>query len=270
VRRCTNRLADAFRNRDMTIAVGPAAGLILNTGSSNLSSLLAFAEPDVQKALATVLTPGMTFYDIGANVGFYTIMAARLVGPTGAVASFEPLTSNLDIVARNIRANGFSNVTCVRYAIGEADGKGRFILSAQHSWGMLSNGGRRPGLCTGEIAVEVRRLDSLFGQQGLKPPDVIKMDIEGGEAPALAGAVHLLQEFRPILLIELHDTTTAVMRELDRSGYQTSLLGTALPVANVEGNVHMVAVPAELPGGCALIERLQDPLFPRCERCAEV
>ena len=86
-----------FRNRTGRIGRGVGKGLLFNVGSCNAGYLLGTTEPEVQEVLATLLRPGMAFYDIGANVGFYSILAARLTGPTGLVISFEPLPLNFQM-----------------------------------------------------------------------------------------------------------------------------------------------------------------------------
>jgi FkbM family methyltransferase len=270
IRRCTDPLADLLRFRDLTIRTGPAAGLLFNTGGSYLNYLAGgeyAEEADVQVALAALLAPGMVFYDIGANLGIYTIMAARLVGPLGDVVSFEPVPRNLDIVQHNSRANRFSNVTVLPYALGATDGRARFLVSARHDWGMLSNSEQRPNAYTGEITVDVRGLDSLLDRHELKPPEVAKMDIEGGEVAALAGADNLLATHRPILVIELHETAEAVAGVLARHDYKCSLFGSRVPMEQVSGNFHAVAIPSERENCLKLLEHFRDPGFPRCDRC---
>ena len=270
IERLSACVVSGLRNRDVVIRVGAAKGLVLNTGEYNLNYLLPFAEPDVSAALKTVLAAGMTFYDIGANVGFYTILGARIVGAGGTVASFEPLQHNRELVEHNVRANGFSNVQCLPYAVGEYDGVEKFMLSEGHSWGMLAGQGHTPMKFAGEIVVGVRNLSGLVNSGDLKPPHVIKMDVEGGEAAVLRGAIEVIATYRPILFIELHDTTTAVLSELERQGYHTSLFGSTMPVKAVEGNLHIAAVPSEQADRDFLLSRLQSSSFPRCGRCAHI
>jgi FkbM family methyltransferase len=204
---------------------------------------------------------------VGANVGFYTIVGARMVGAGGTVASFEPLHSNRELIAHNVRANGLSNVTCLPYAIGEHDGEQKFMLSEAHSHGMLAGQGHAPMKFVGEVPVEVRNLSGLVSRGALKPPQVIKMDVEGGEAAVLRGANEVIAKYRPILVIELHDTTTAVLRELESQSYHTSLFGSKLPARSAKGNLHIVALPSERTDRDFLLARFQSSSFPRCDRC---
>lgn len=270
IERLSAPIVSGLRNRDFVIRAGVASGLVLNSGEYNLNYLLASAEPDVSEALKMVLAPQMTFYDVGANVGLYTLVGARIVGASGSVVSFEPLEVNRKLVEHNVRVNGFSNVHCLPYAVGQHDGEGKFMLSDTHSWGMLAGQGHVPVKFAGEILVDVRNLDGLINKLGLRPPDVIKIDVEGGETAVFRGAREIIAKYRPTLLVELHDTTAAVLEELGRQSYSSSLLGSSLPVGNVGGNIHIVAVPAEHPDRVAFIRRIQDSSFPRCERCSQV
>lgn len=70
-----------------------------------------------------------------------------------------------------------------------------------------------------------------------------------------------------MLVIELHDTSAAVMRELNRHGYEACLFGSRVPIEHVSGNVHAAAVPSERANCGELLERFRNPGFPRCERC---
>jgi FkbM family methyltransferase len=269
--RGTEWLVGLLRYHDGLVRGGLAAGLRFNTGRSNASYLLAeMGEPDVAQALADVLAPGMTFYDIGANFGLFSLAVARIVGPSGAVVSFEPLPENCRLVEHNAGLNNFRNIRCLRTALGAKDEEGRFLVSADPSWGALAAGERRPNDCTGEITVHIRRLDSLVVQEPIPPPDVVKIDIEGGEVAALAGADNLLATRRPILVIELHETAEAVAAVLARRDYTSSLFGSRVPMDGASGNLHAVAIPSEREDCRELLERFRDPRFPRCERCQAV
>jgi len=137
----------------------------------------------------------MTFYDIGANFGLFSLVATRIVGPEGAILSFEPLPENYRVLEHNVSLNGFRNVRCLPIALGADDGEGRFLVWADRSlgiWGVLAAGQKQRGQRIREITVEVRRLDSMIGEGEIPPPHVAKMDIDGGEVAALAGAANML------------------------------------------------------------------------------
>ncbi len=246
LRRALDLAANQFRNQDGVIQSGVGQGLKFNTGRSNAGYLLGTTEPAIQNVLKTHLQPGMTFWDAGANVGFFSVLAARLVGPEGHVVCFEPLPSNADQIAYNARLNGFDHLIVRREALGRADGQTAFLVTPDPTMGMLANSGfRKPDQATvEEIPITVRSLDRL-ANEGLPRPDVIKLDVEGVEGEVLAGGSRLLRDLRPILLIELHGTNADVAAELEALDYHSAVVGSDKPVASAPWNAYVIAVPRE-------------------------
>ena len=256
----------------MTVRHGVAKGLVFNSGHSNVSYEFALGalEPDSEQAALTLLRSGMTFYDIGANLGWLSLIAARLVGPSGKVVSFEPLDTNVRIVEHNLRANGFDNAAVIAIALGNTDGPAQFLRSSDPSWGMLAGSGLKPGDFVAETTVTVRRLDNAVREFRLPPPQMMKIDVEGGEVDVLRGAEKTIATSRPVMLIELHDTNAAVADILRHYHYETSLPGSVVAIEDAPGNVHVFAIPREHPDRADLLRIFQDPAFPQCVRCKEV
>ena len=237
--------ANRIRSTDGVIAQGLGRGLRFNTGRSNAGYLLGTSEPDVQRALANIVRPGVTFYDVGSNVGFHAMLVARLVGPSGHVICFEPFPENANQIEYNACLNGFTNVRVRREALGNHDGSGRFLTSEEPTWGKLESAGREPSRMSGELQVAVRSLDSVVGETALPVPDVIKIDVEGGEVDVLSGAARILHEYRPILLIELHGTNAGVAEALEDFGYRAGVLGSPLTITESPWYAYVLAVPEE-------------------------
>jgi FkbM family methyltransferase len=189
----------------------------------------------------------MTFYDVGANVGFHSVIAARLIGPArGTVVCFEPLEENAAQIEHNRKLNGFDRLIVRREALGNTDGKGRFLLSTRPTWGVLASAGREPSNYAGhDMQVRVRRLDSVVREDHLPVPDVMKIDVEGAEAAVLEGGLHTLRVHRPVLLIELHGTNTMVAELLRAANYQGSVLGTTASISDSPWNAYVFAIPVE-------------------------
>jgi FkbM family methyltransferase len=271
-RRWSDGIADRLRGRDVTVRDGLAKGLVFNSGRSNVGYTYAHGalEPDSERAIRTVLQSGMTFYDIGANFGWLSLIAARLVGPGGRVVSFEPLDANVRIVQHNIRANNFKNMTVLPIALGCTDGLARFLLSSQPSWGMLAATGKEPGALVGETTVAVKRLDSAVREYRLLAPQVIKIDVEGAEVDVLLGAAETIATFRPLMFIELHDTNATVADILAQYDYHACLPGSAASVRDAPGNVHIFAIPRERADCADLLRIFQHSAFPQCARCSEI
>jgi len=270
-KRWSDTMADRLRGRDVIVRDGLAKGLVFNSGRSNVGYTFAHSalEPDSEQAILTVLKSGMTFYDIGANFGWLSLIAARLVGTHGKVVSFEPLDANVQTVQHNIRANNFEHMTVLPVALGSTDGSARFLLSSQPSWGMLAATGKEPGELVGETMVAVKRLDSAIREYRLRVPQVIKIDVEGAEIDVLSGAAETIVTVRPLMFIELHDTNTAVADILMQYDYKACLPGSSASVRDAPGNVHIFAVPRERADCEDLLRIFQDPIFPQCARCSE-
>ncbi len=245
LRRICSWGASLVKGQDAVILRGAGQGLQFNVAGSHSAFILGNHEPEAQEFLASVLRPGMVYYDVGANVGFFAVIAARLVGPSGQVVCFEPLPENARQIEYNARLNGFENIVVRCEALGGSNRTEVFNTSAEPTWGMLSTVGKAPERASGQIAVEVRTLDSLCGPGGLARPDVIQMDVEGAEIEALEGASATLTASRPILVIELHRTNDAVTSILERLGYTFAVLGTALPVHDVTWDANLLAIPRE-------------------------
>jgi FkbM family methyltransferase len=137
-------------------------------------------EPEVLATLRRLLRPGMTFCDVGANMGVITLLAARLVGPTGRVFAFEPMPENARVVRENVALNGFQNVTLIEAGIAEQNGEAQLHLS---KYGGNHRLAESPGGSLNlTITVQTLRLDSV---PGLDRIDVLKSDTEGTELAVL-------------------------------------------------------------------------------------
>jgi FkbM family methyltransferase len=245
LRRVCSWGASFLKSQDSVILHGTGRGLQFNTGGSHSGFILGNHEPEVQELLASVLKPGQVYYDVGANVGFFVVIAARIVGSSGHVVCFEPLPANASQIEYNARLNHFSNITVRCEALGGSNRTEVFQTSSEPTWGMLSTVGKAPEQSSGQIPVQVHTLDSLCKAGHLPAPDVIKMDIEGAEAEALEGAMETLTRYRPLLVIELHRTNASVCAILESLGYVSTVLGSPIAVKDVEWDANILAVPRE-------------------------
>jgi len=198
-------------------------------------------EPPVQEALRRLLAPGAVFYDVGANVGFFTILGARLVGPQGRVVAFEPVPACACAVARNIEVNGFSHAAIREEAVGARGGSARLLVVGEASWSHLASTGRHADV-RNEIDVNVVSIDELVSAGTIPPPDVLKIDTEGAELQAIEGMRATIERHRPAIVCELHDTNVAFCALMDELGYATTNLDGPEPVA-AAGPVHALAQP---------------------------
>jgi FkbM family methyltransferase len=200
-------------------------------------------EPPVQEALRRLLAPGDVFYDVGANVGFFTILGARLVGPEGRVVAFEPVPACARAVARNIALNDFAHAEIREEAVGAASGRAPLLVVGEASWSHLASTGRHADV-RAEIDVAVASIDELVAAGEIPPPDVLKIDTEGAELQAIAGMRGTIERHRPAIVCELHDTNAEYLALMDELDYTTTNLDGPAPVAGA-GAVHALSQPRE-------------------------
>ena len=200
-------------------------------------------EPPVQEALRRLVAPGAVFYDVGANVGFFTILGARLVGPGGRVVAFEPVPACARAVANNIALNGFGHAQIREAAVGAASGRERLLVVGEASWSHLASTGRHADVHD-EIDVAVVAIDELVGTGEIPPPDVVKIDTEGAELQAIAGMRTTIERHRPAIVCELHDTNERFAALMDELDYRVTNLDGTEPIAQA-GAIHVLAQPRE-------------------------
>lgn len=149
------------------------------------------------------ITSGMTGIDLGANIGYYALMEARLTGPKGKIYAIEPAPSNIDLLKKNIKANGLEDRFSVfQYLVGDHDGVGKLQMSALSNRHSVSTDGR------GEfVEVPMITLDTFMEQNKLTPEHIsfLRMDIEGYEVMAFQGMKNLMSAKTPLrIFIEFH------------------------------------------------------------------
>lgn len=176
-----------------------------------------------------ILRPGMTFFDVGANVGLYSLAAAKKL-VDGRVFSFEPCQWTYQRLLRNAELNGLQNVSAIRTALGEFSGQAVLQLNAPGKDGLNTIG--RPHHPDSEIigqeTVPMTTLDEFTARANISRVDVMKVDIEGAEMFLFRGARNLLeQQASPLILYESDAMLTAgfsyhpieTMWLLERHGY---------------------------------------------------
>jgi FkbM family methyltransferase len=187
------------------------AGCLYLDVSESLTMLLRVLrlyEPAKHRTLDQVLRPGMTFVDVGACKGDFTIFAAGRVGPLGRVIAVEPEPANVRALRRSIARNRAHNAEVHELALSDASGRAilhRIDVSAgtdaSSGWHSLLAGG------TGvrhELEIETRTLDDLLADLGVDHVDVLKIDVEGWEVAVLNGAGRTLGQIDPIVMMDLH------------------------------------------------------------------
>jgi FkbM family methyltransferase len=195
-------------------------------GRDDLSALvyLNFFEVMEVMLMGGMIKKGGVVLDIGANIGFHTLMFARLVGDKGKVYAFEPDPTNFALLEKNVRANGYQNVELVRKALSDENGRIQLYLSKNNK-GMHRIYKSR--YCGESIEVDVVRLDDYFERYG-SAISFIKMDVEGAEMAVLKGMSTLLRknrapmliEFAPYALKEFGTESGALLNLIEGYGYK--------------------------------------------------
>lgn len=180
----------------MPILSGPLRGTRWVVGSGIHDTWLGTYEANKQALFARTVTHGSVVFDVGAHVGFYTLLASVLTGPSGRVFAFEPMPNNINHLRKHLRLNSVTNVTVIEKAVADAAGAATFTASNSNFEGHL--------LLGGELKVETVSLDELVERGVLPPPDFIKMDIEGAETQALNGARKLIAKYHSTIFLGTH------------------------------------------------------------------
>ncbi len=217
------------------IAAGDLKGykLLLNLKAEK-SRWLGTYEPELAEAVRQFLRPNMTVYDVGANIGYVSLLLAHHVRPEGKVFAFEALPANVERIRRNVALNGLeSRITLVAQAVADQSGELTFFVHESVGMGKVAgSAGRREEQYQAEIRVATLSLDEFVYGLGNPAPDVVKMDIEGGEVLALPGMKRILAEHPPLMLLELHgpESEKAAWEALTAAGYTLYAMEPGYPV----------------------------------------
>lgn len=167
--------------------------LVPKGGSGALIYYQGTSEPETIKLILDYLKPGMVFWDIGAHIGEFTILAARAVGENGRVHAFEPNPEIFEIMKKNVRMNNLENVILNPVAVTDQEGDLEMELYEEPSLSRLRSHSHKPmDELRKIIKVETVSLDSY--SENYRNPDVIKIDVEGAELNVLRGMKRILQE----------------------------------------------------------------------------
>jgi FkbM family methyltransferase len=172
-------------------------------------------EPSQTAEFVKELKPGHIVFDVGANVGYYTVLASRLVGINGIVAAFEPLIANLIFLHQHVSLNKANNVKVLPFAVSDSTGIESFISGGDRAMGKLDHAR------TGDILVPTVTIDEVAERLNLRP-NILKIDVEGAENRVLAGARRTIDECKPAIFLSTHseELRTSCLSSLKEAGYR--------------------------------------------------
>lgn len=244
---------------NLTTAHGPRT-IKLSLDVSQMSQRIMFEEftggrlyeGETSHFLGNILAPGDTFIDIGAHVGYFSMLASALVGPTGRVYSFEPEASNYAHLLEHIEMNGATNMIPNFMAVGAAPGIAQFHVNADNDGGhALWDVGQHPFNQQSRVKPMTRRvcltsLDHYFAGREVGNLKAIKMDAEGAEHTILNGAQQVFARTGvPFIISEINRFGLEVMgttemrlrRTMSDLGYETYLFQPGqLQLQKLEGD----------------------------------
>ena len=170
-------------------------------------ALFGTYEPELRRVIEAVLSEGGVAVDVGANVGWHTLLMARRVGLQGRVLAAEANASVRARLEQNLGLNSFTQVEILPYAIADTEGTVDFL--GPDAYDVDSGTGRmvavQEGTQPGATRVETRSLDAIVAARRIDKLDLIKIDVEGFEWPVLLGAKDTIAKFRPHVLFEFDD-----------------------------------------------------------------
>jgi FkbM family methyltransferase len=226
---------------EVQITGGPGVKLRLARfpywGAQSYGVITGEHERQVQEALRRTVTSGDVVWDVGANIGMLSLVAARMVGPTGHVVALEPDAQSAAAIRANAQANGMT-VDVREQAATARTGDVELIVVEDRLWSRIASVGEH-GLQSERRTVAGIALDDLDAPA----PTLIKIDVEGAELEVLDGMTRLLAEVRPVVLCEMHGKNAEFVAKMQAAGYAVINLDGPQPVAAADGNVHALCVP---------------------------
>ena len=208
IRRWLSSARKAARSRRVvTVHDGPAAGLRIGLRHASADYGRETNELPVQMAFQDHVRAGHTVYDVGSNVGFFALLAARLVGEQGAVHAFEAVPACSSALQQNVRRNGFTNVAVHALAVSDRIGDVE-LMQGHHPGGATISAPDRPRDYRASLIVPSVTIDGMVAG-GIEPPDFVKIDVEGAEVEVLRGMAATIERHGPVVLCELDDPTDA-------------------------------------------------------------
>jgi len=197
-----------------------------------------------------IIRPDMNIVDIGAQIGYYTIIFGTRTGINGKVFAFEPEKENYNLLKKNVETNNLSNVTLINKAVSESSGKRELFIEqdnkGHHSFAKSNN-------CQEKVVVETDTLDSILANYNSLIIDIIKIDIEGAEPIALRGmretitrSPHMIifTEIYPVMMKNLGESAINYLRELESLNFSLSIIDSIkkeiVPIDNIESFVKSI------------------------------
>jgi len=179
----------------MKIRHGPLKGKSWNISSGSKFTRGEY-EPENTRAIEAMVKSGDVVFDVGAHVGYFSVLMSDRVGPKGKVISFEPRDINLEFLRQHVRINRCTNIEIIDACVGQRAGAARLETRVGTGKGHISP--------EGNVDVRMVVLDELVQSGSLPVPQFMKIDVEGGEMEVLEGARWIIETHRPRMVLATH------------------------------------------------------------------
>ena len=174
--------------------------LNLREAKSERAKFLGYYEFQKTRLLKKLIKSKMTIFDIGANKGYYSLLAAKIMKDEGEIFAFEPEPDNYNWIKKSILINGYKSIKLNQIALFNKNGEMELFKAVKSGHHSLV---RNKDL--GSVTVQTKKLDDFLSEQKIQLVDLIKIDVEGAEIKVLEGAEKTLAEQNPMLFIDIHN-----------------------------------------------------------------
>jgi FkbM family methyltransferase len=196
-----------FKRKFLKIFAGPLKGYKWNTSSNYDYITGRYEDGETQQEISEWFKPESVFYDLGANVGYYSFFANQFIS-SGVIYAFEPIPVNAAIFQSHLKLNSKKiknqNIQLLPFAVSDKEQTVIFTNNSNLAEGNTYVKSSLHGTPSGTLEVKSYSIDSLV-ENGYRIPDIIKIDVEGAEYDVLLGAVKTLEQYKPKLLLATHD-----------------------------------------------------------------
>ena len=231
------RLYRAFGPKEITLLECQGSKIFVDPRDEGIAMFLltnGVFDPHETELVRSLLAPGMVVVDIGANIGYYSLLAARCVGPEGHVYAFEPVPANVELLRRSVEANGYTQVQAIAKAVSDREGTIRLFVDARNFGNASIDEANVPD-GVGAVEAPAVTLDGFFASRPDERPQFIKIDAQGAEGRILAGAdrvlgggsMKILLEFWPFGLKNAGADPPALLERLRDYGFACSVIDSS-------------------------------------------
>ncbi|HON89873.1 MAG: FkbM family methyltransferase [Fibrobacter sp.] len=210
---------------------GPLFGLKFIHGAASgegggATIFFGLVEPKQTEAFKSALKDGFIVFDVGANIGYYTLLGSRIIGKNGKIFAFEPSIRNIEYLAKHIRINKITNAMIIPAACSDNTSISLFNNTPDCALGHLLENTESSE--TKFDIVPTLTIDSVVQTTGVFP-DIVKIDVEGAELKVLHGSKSLLQKNHPVILLSVHSSELRIscLEYLSQFGYSAVPLDTS-------------------------------------------